>query len=323
MSEERKILIVDGDVAFSTILKEGLEQEARYQTIVTSSAREALAMLENTPFDLVIVDLGLDDPDGGTFALDLRKQHPDLNLMLIPMMGEALPAELSDLDVQGILTKPFFFPELPGLIGRAMGEEIAHDAPVEDLAPASIADTPLVSEAPEKEALDWGEISARAETPPAKQPAVLGEAEDEGEDEDEDERLREVKDGISEQNMHKIVQAMNGLAQDINADAVILTCANALIAHAGLLTLQGARDLAQVVGENWCTSLRIAEILGQKQSHFEQSIDGGAHLFYSFAVLDDIVLSTALSASVPLGMIRHSTRSTAAKLKRLIEVRFW
>jgi CheY-like chemotaxis protein len=327
MTEECNILIVDSDVAFSTILKEGLEQEERYQTVVTSTGREALDALEIGAFDLVIVDLGLEDPDGAAFALDLRDQHPDLNMMLIPIMGKALPPELSDLDVQGILTKPFFFPELPGLIRQAMGEAPSEEL-TEDAIPSSAVETPAASESPEEKAgLDWGAISTRGGAARTKQSTALDrdldEGLDEGLDEECAERLRRIKGRISERDMQKMMRAMNSLAEDINADAVILTCGGGLIAHAGPLGANGARDLACLVGENWCASLRVAEILGQQQSHFEQSIDGGDHLFYSFAVDDDIVLSTALSASVPLGMIRHSTKSTAVKLKRFIRFHTW
>jgi predicted regulator of Ras-like GTPase activity (Roadblock/LC7/MglB family) len=55
--------------------------------------------------------------------------------------------------------------------------------------------------------------------------------------------------------------------------------------------------------------------MGQKLKRFEQSTEGGDHLFYSLAVAEDIILSVAMGASVPLGMIRHRAKETADSLK--------
>ncbi|RLC63044.1 MAG: hypothetical protein DRI48_08875, partial [Chloroflexi bacterium] len=126
MSNERpSILIVDSNAAFAAILQEGLEQNGEYHTTVAASGDEALEALATDEFDLAIVDLGLTDPDGITLAHALRERQADLRLMLIPLMGEQIPSELSDLNVQGILPKPFFFPELPGRIADALAQNVA------------------------------------------------------------------------------------------------------------------------------------------------------------------------------------------------------
>jgi CheY-like chemotaxis protein len=292
------ILIIDSNEAFATILKEGLEQGGEYRATTTSSGDEASKSLSTAEFDLVIVDLGLEDPDGATFARTLREQRPDQRMMLIPLMGEGLPSELVDLEIQGVLPKPFFFPELPGIIGSALGREL-------DTAPP-IADTPTVAEAPPVVTAP----PVAAPPPPtveAAEPSATAA-----------ERIAEVKSRISEKRMQRIVQAMNNLAQDISAASVILSCEGGLIAHAGRLSAQEATGLAQVVGENWRTSARVARILGQEQLRFEQSVEGGEHMFYSLAVAEDIILSAAVSTNTPLGMIRHSTKSTADALQRLV-----
>ncbi|MCP4543090.1 MAG: response regulator transcription factor [Chloroflexi bacterium] len=291
------VLIIDSNEAFATILKEGLEQGGEYQTTIASNGDQALQALSNTNFDLVIVDLGLDDPDGATFARTLREQQPDQGMMLIPLMGEDLPSELANLDIQGVLPKPFFFPELPGIIGSALGREVEAAPP--------IIETPVVAEAP---------ITPKA--PPVVAPPPVVETVESSVTAAE--RVAEVQNRISEKRMQSIIQAMNNLAQDIGAASVILSCEGGLIAHAGRLSAQEATGLAQVVGENWRTSARVARILGQEQLRFEQSVEGGEHLFYSLAVAEDIILSAAVNTSTPLGMIRHSTKSTADALQRLV-----
>lgn len=275
MNNEHSILIVDSTKAFATMLKESLEQEGQYRATVAINGDEALQALKAAEFDLVIVDLGLANPDGATFARTLRQQQPDLRLMLIPLMGEELPSELADLDIQGVLSKPFFLPELPDRIADALGQSEGEGPGIAEVAePDLVPHRPAVSSA---------------------------------------ERLAVLREHIQ-----TVIQEMSALSQEVNAEAVILTCGEKLIAHTGRLSAEGASKLAQVAGESWRTSARVAQILGQEQLRFEQSVEGGEHMFYSLAVAEDIILSIALSASVALGMIRHRAKSTADTLRRLM-----
>jgi CheY-like chemotaxis protein len=300
MSQD-SVLIVDSNEAFATILKEGLEQSGEYSASVTHSGDEALQTLRSGDFALVIVDLGLEDPDGLTLARTVREQRPDQPLMLIPLMGEELPREAADLDIQGVLTKPFFFPELPGIIGGALGR-----------GPSAVPETPIAPVIAEV-GLSITQATGTAAPPPSPASPVRQEP-----DKAAAERLAEVRGRISETRMQRVVQAMNGLAQDLGADVVILSCAGGLVAHAGQLLTEAANGLAQVVSENWRTSARVAQLLGREQLRFEQSVDGGQHMLYSVAVADDIILSAAMSTSTALGMVRHRAKATAATLQRLI-----
>lgn len=297
MSQD-SVLIVDSNEAFATILKEGLEQSNEYTTTVTANSAEAQQALQSAEFALVIIDLGLEDADGIILARTVREQRPDQPLMLIPLMGEELPPEATDLNIQGVLSKPFFFPELPGIIGGALGRgPDSMPAP-----PAIVEEVVPVAQAP-------------AAAAPPRSPVLPVQQEP---DQAAVERLAEVRGRISEKRLQRIVQAMNGLAQDLNAEVVLLSCAGGLVAHAGRLATEGADGLAQVVSENWRTSARVAQILGREQVRFEQSVDGGQHMLYSIAIADDIILSAAMSTSSALGMVRHSAKATAATLQRLI-----
>jgi len=269
MSQEHSVLVVDSNVAFSTMLREGLEQNGGYSVTTASNGDETLQALASSEFDLAIVDLGVEDPDGATLARMLRQQKPTLRLMLIPLMGEEVPPELGDLPVQGILPKPFFLPELPGRIADALAQPSPSGQAVAEMAAAK----PIAP-------------SGQFSVPPERLP--------------------------------EITQAMTRLFQEINAEAVILTCGGNLIAHTGRLPAEDSANLAQVADESWRTSARVARILGREQLRFEQSVEGSEHMFYSLAVAEDIILSVALRISVPLGMIRHRTKAAAETLRALI-----
>ncbi|MBN1810437.1 MAG: response regulator [Anaerolineae bacterium] len=295
MSNENSILVVDSNEGFATLLKESLEHDGRYRVALTTNGDDALRTLSSFPFDLAIVDLGLEDPDGVTLAQEMRQQQADLRLMLIPIQGEELPAEAANLDIQGILPKPFFLPELPGRIADALAQSVkvpVVKAPETKAAPAEVASSQEPEQAkPEK-------------PPPPSRPAASSQA------------LSSAREHTPE-----MVNRMNVLAQEINADAVLLTSKGRVISHTGRISAEGAVGLAQAVAESWRTSARVAQILGQELTHFEQSTEGGEHMFYSLAVAEDIILSVALRASVPLGMIRHRTKEAADALRTLLTSR--
>lgn len=296
MSNENSILVVDSNEGFATLLKESLEHDGRYRVALTTNGDDALRTLSSFPFDLAIVDLGLEDPDGVTLAQEMRQQQADLRLMLIPIQGEELPAEAANLDIQGILPKPFFLPELPGRIADALAQSVkvpVVKAPETKAAPAEVASSQEPEQAkPEKP------------PPPPSRPAASSQA------------LSSAREHTPE-----MVNRMNVLAQEINADAVLLTSKGRVISHTGRISAEGAVGLAQAVAESWRTSARVAQILGQELTHFEQSTEGGEHMFYSLAVAEDIILSVALRASVPLGMIRHRTKEAADALRTLLTSR--
>jgi CheY-like chemotaxis protein len=269
MTNQHSILILDSDVAFATMVQEGLKQNGEFSVTVATSGDQALQELATGEVDLAIVDLGLTDPDGAALARILRQQQPNLRLMLIPLVGEEIPPDLADLQVQGVLPKPFFLPELPGRIADALARPVGGSPGTAEAAPVE----------PDKLT---GLLAALRERTP------------------------------------EIVQEMALLSQEISAEAVILTCGGSLIAHTGWLSAEAADELAQTVGESWHTSARVAQILGRKQLRFEQSVEGGEHMFYSLAVAGDIIISAALRAGVPLGIIRHQTKAAAETLRGLI-----
>ena len=329
MGDAQSILIVDGNEGFATLLQQSLEQDGEYHAVLTTNADDALRALSSTSFDLAIVDLGLENPDGITLARTMRQQKADLRLMLIPIEGDTLPPGAADLNAQGILPKPFFLPELPDRIADALAkpassanasamlaiEQAIAENPratqpiVTDPALLDPKITPIVAE-PKPAA------ESKAAPPAASKPKKDSASKGKRSPSSKADNTAEIREHIPE-----IVQEMNALAQDVNAIVVLLSCKGRLLSHTGAISVQDAVGLAQATTENWRTAARTAEILGQELSHFEQSTEGGEHTLYSLAVIEDIILSIALNTSVPLGMIRHRAKSTADTLRHILNSR--
>ncbi len=261
----RRILVVDANAAFATMLQQGLEEMDGTQATTVGSGQEALQAIANTRYDLVIVDLDLPDVDALHLVQTLRREHPALRLMIMPLTGDTVPPELEEIDLQGVLPKPFFLPELPTKIEAVLAQPMgAEEASVEERA------------------------AEETVTPPA---TTLDPA--------------------------QVIGEMSRLAQDVGAEAVLLTRDKTLIARAGRLPEEEVIALITVISESWRTSARVARILGKEQLRFEQSIEGAEYLLYSLGIADALVLSVVAAGRTHLGMIRHRAKETAETIRRL------
>jgi CheY-like chemotaxis protein len=272
-SGRSSILIVDSNVGFATMLQESLEQEGDYRTAVAHKGSEALRVAADETFDLAIVDLGVDAADdlgGATVARRLRQNQSSLRLMLIPLEGDHLSDEVSDLDVQSVLTKPFFLPDLPTLIESALAQPMGGATESEEVVELDAAVEPATD-------IDPGEASY------ASSPDVVGELQD--------------------------------LAQEINAEAVLLTHNLEILASVGQLSTETLSELAQIIQDSYRSSNRIAEVLERERRRFEQSVEGGDYMVYSLTVVEDVILSVALRADVALGIVRHRAKAAVKRLR--------
>ena len=319
------ILIVDSDEAFATILKEGLETNQLYKAKIATSGEEALEAIVEQPFDMTIVDMGLPDIEGSTLVKAIREAKPTMRIMLIPLFGEELSPEAQSLDIQGILTKPFFMGDLP----RKIEEALARPVRVGLTAPVSAAPVARPKRRPVEEmelpptwlpTTEELAMEAIREAPP---PPALEGVEEEGPapapppptEEERQIPLGEILRKIgTEINKH-----LTNLAFDLSAESVLLTHASELVAHAGNLNKERSQKLAVLVADSFAAVARAAKFLGETNGHFELSQNEGEdYSLYSRSVTEDLVLSVALRADTPPGTVRYITKQTADRLAKLV-----
>jgi len=277
-------LIVDSNIGFASMLQLSLEEEGAYRVGVTHDGARALEAASSERFELAIVDLGVDvvaGLDGITLVRRLREGQADLRLMLIPLTGDALPQELVDLDVQGTLPKPFFLPDLTGLLETALSRPVRGSA-----APAEVVQ-PSEAEQPTETPVQTVAALESVRVPQECSPQVLRE--------------------------------MEGLAGELNAATVLLTRGGSLLGHVGRLRDEDVKELAEVIADSYRISGQAAEVLGREQQHaFEQSVEGNDQMLYSLSVVGGVILSVALSSDVALGMLRHRARAAAKRIRDLM-----
>lgn len=117
-----RILVVDDEAGIRHLLQNALTDEG-YLVKTANRAMEALSILENTSFDLAIIDLMLPDIDGLQLAEAVRMLDPGTCIILITAYGSpSFEFMASHPAITHYLHKPFALDRLMALIGQCFSE---------------------------------------------------------------------------------------------------------------------------------------------------------------------------------------------------------
>jgi two-component system, NtrC family, response regulator GlrR len=102
-----KILVVDDDRNILEVIKMRLVSGG-YQVTTTGNAKEALHLAEQSKFDLLVLDLKLDEGDGISLMEDIHQINPDIPVIILTAYGTIKSAvNAMKKGAYGYLTKPF------------------------------------------------------------------------------------------------------------------------------------------------------------------------------------------------------------------------
>lgn len=113
MTEQRnRILIVEDELNLARPLQFNLEQEG-YEVRLTPSGKEALALQAREPFDLIILDLMLEEVDGFEVARQVRQRDQKLPILMLTARS-AVEDRIHGLELgaDDYIIKPFHLREL-------------------------------------------------------------------------------------------------------------------------------------------------------------------------------------------------------------------
>ena len=85
-----KLLLIDDEIRFSTILKRRFEQRG-LSVLTAENAETGLSMLEEHPIDVVILDVKMPGMDGLSALSSIKKQHPYIEVIMLT--GHCDPSE--------------------------------------------------------------------------------------------------------------------------------------------------------------------------------------------------------------------------------------
>jgi DNA-binding response OmpR family regulator/predicted regulator of Ras-like GTPase activity (Roadblock/LC7/MglB family) len=305
-----KILVIDPDEGFGTMLKEGLAGTGYYTVQWVDNGKDAIKAVRSTAYDLTIIDIGISDMSPYKLILGIRHFRKDMRIMLIPFFGQDVPDNLKKLKPNGILSKPFFVGDLPDLIDDALGRPRTERAPV----------------APPPEPEEPEEPEAKTKAKPKADVDTSKQTDDKG---DAPVALQVVAPQIINvpkktvsylrSNETEILRILDDLNREVRAEAILLIAGLELIAQAGVLSREQCKELTTLVAQSSQAAAEAAKFLGEPDGRFGQSLhEGTEYRLYSLSLSEGIVLSLALSSNVPLGMIRHQCRQAAEQLSQFI-----
>ena len=107
-AEKPRILCVDDNPDILSYLKVVLEGEG-YEFVGAASAEEGLRAYKESPPDLIILDLMMEEVDAGTrFVKDLRLLGGDVPIFMLSSVGDSLSmtTDHTALGLAGIFQKP-------------------------------------------------------------------------------------------------------------------------------------------------------------------------------------------------------------------------
>lgn len=107
-----RILLVEDEAHIARALGFNLEQEG-YEVCATGSGREALSLVAQRPFDLIILDIMLEDLDGFEVARRIRQGDPKVPVIMLT--ARAAPEDRVrglELRADDYVVKPFHLREM-------------------------------------------------------------------------------------------------------------------------------------------------------------------------------------------------------------------
>jgi putative two-component system response regulator len=125
MDNKEKILIIDDELMARYAVQQVLKD--RYTTFMAAGGREGLDILAQNPVDLVVLDIRMPDMDGVTVLREIKKRHPDTEVVLLTAYAGVETAQSAlRLGALDYLTKPFDKDDVINVIERGLKKR--HDS---------------------------------------------------------------------------------------------------------------------------------------------------------------------------------------------------
>ncbi|HEX7736509.1 MAG TPA: response regulator [Ktedonobacteraceae bacterium] len=123
-----RLLIIDDDAGVQKMLRILLEYE-HFEVVVASDGQAALACLDRTPPDLLLLDLMMPQMDGLTFVAELKRRGLRPSLPVIVLTADIYARPLIErMEVEAWLIKPFHLTDLLKKIKDVLGID-THEVP--------------------------------------------------------------------------------------------------------------------------------------------------------------------------------------------------
>ncbi len=122
MADKSKILVVDDEDALRTVLGSELEGEG-YEVGTAADGDEAINVIQNKKFDLVLLDIKMPKVDGFEVLRFIKEKYPTLKVIMLTGFADLKNAiESKKLGAEDFVSKPYDLVDLLTTIERVLSE---------------------------------------------------------------------------------------------------------------------------------------------------------------------------------------------------------
>ena len=283
------ILLIEPDAANAVIFGESIQAFMEARVTVAHSDVDAMTLMEaGVRPDVVLLVWSGGEVRGSDLVGALREILPRLPIVILLEDGTQSTPALEAIGVQGILSKPLFYPDLPGALMEAMSL-----APGAGLPPA-------------EEGITGSDVApnlADMLDSPLGGPALGGHLE------------------LTPDQSSQLAEGLAHISSRLEKTPLLLSQDGTLLSHAGELSPDAATAMARLAGRVWregatrstpewlCFSDQLASEGGERRSM----------ALYSVVVAGDLTLCAAWDGSPSLSTLRANALEAATVLGSLVQ----
>ncbi len=121
MARKPRILIVEDDAVARNNLQHILEKSGEYQVRTAADGREALALLADADYDLVLTDLRMEKVDGMDVLKAVKQRHPDTEVIMLTAFASVESAiQAMKQGAFHYIAKPYKIDEVRAQVAHAL-----------------------------------------------------------------------------------------------------------------------------------------------------------------------------------------------------------
>jgi DNA-binding NtrC family response regulator len=121
MPQRYNILIVDDEKGLSEILKEELQQPGTYNVDLAFDGAEAINLIQNTIYDVVLLDMKMPRVDGREVLKFIQEHSPSSQVIILSQYADLkMAVETTKLGACEVLGKPYDIDQIEQTIERAL-----------------------------------------------------------------------------------------------------------------------------------------------------------------------------------------------------------
>ena len=117
LEKNMHILIVDDNKINLLITKKNIEKIDGYTCETMSNGREAISMVKEKAFDLVLMDINMPDMDGYEVTKHIRMFNPNIPILALTALNSSeISTKAEAAGIDQIITKPYIFEDFASII---------------------------------------------------------------------------------------------------------------------------------------------------------------------------------------------------------------